>query len=55
MFDHLAADSRQPPKAGSELHFDMDSRSGFRYRSTARYKWVSALAMPGVPSAPALA
>jgi hypothetical protein len=36
MFDHLAADSRQPQKTGSELHFDMHSRSGFRYRFAAR-------------------
>jgi hypothetical protein len=35
-FDHLAGDSRQPQKAGSELHFDMHSRSGFRYRFAAR-------------------
>jgi hypothetical protein len=42
-FDHMTADSRQPRKAGSELHCHMHSRSGFRYLLAALWNLGSSL------------
>jgi hypothetical protein len=49
-YNPLAADSRQLEEVGSELHFDVHSRSGFRYRFAVH--WNSSPLFPSLGPIP---